>query len=72
MLLSVLVRRRQHDRPCHLFGDIVTVQQSRTARHGDIVAALLDDEATVKRLYRQNPKYCSFPHNPGLPADLRG
>ncbi|WP_331740457.1 transcriptional repressor LexA (plasmid) [Streptomyces cyaneofuscatus] len=45
-------------------GDIVTVQQSRTARHGDIVAALLDGEATVKRLHRQDGEVWLMPQNP--------
>ncbi|WP_411120333.1 transcriptional repressor LexA [Streptomyces sp. 058-1L] len=45
-------------------GDIVVVQQSPTARHGDIVAALLDGEATVKRLHRQDGQVRLMPHNP--------
>jgi repressor LexA len=34
-------------------GDIVVVRPQRTADNGDIVVALLDDEATVKRYYRE-------------------
>ncbi len=34
-------------------GDIVVVRPQRTAENGDIVVALLDDEATVKRFYRE-------------------
>jgi len=36
-----------------LEGDYVIVNQQETADDGDIVVALLDDEATVKRLYRR-------------------
>lgn len=35
-----------------LDGDIVVVRSAQTADNGDIVVALLDDEATVKRLFR--------------------
>jgi repressor LexA len=34
-------------------GDLVVVRQQETADNGDIVVALLDDEATVKRFYRE-------------------
>ncbi len=35
-----------------LDGDIIIVRQSPVARDGEIVVALIEDEATVKRLYR--------------------
>nr|WP_307851097.1 transcriptional repressor LexA [Nocardiopsis sp. MG754419] len=35
-------------------GDLVVVRQQPTAENGDIVAAMLDDEATVKVLRREN------------------
>lgn len=53
-------------------GDYVVVQQSPTARHGDIVAALLDGEATVKRLHWQDGQVRLMPHNPAyqpIPGD---
>ncbi|MFD7764678.1 transcriptional repressor LexA [Streptomyces microflavus] len=53
-------------------GDYVVVRQSSTARHGDIVAALLDGEATVKRLHRQDGQVLLMPHNPAyqpIPGD---
>ena len=37
-----------------LDGDYVIVQCRETAENGDIVVALLDDEATVKRFYRHS------------------
>ena len=34
-------------------GDTIIVEQSQTARHGDMVVALVDDSATVKTFYRE-------------------
>ncbi len=36
-----------------LDGDLVAVKQQQDARDGQIVVALLEDEATVKRVYRE-------------------
>ena len=36
-----------------LDGDYVVVERTPTAENGEIVVALLEDEATVKRLYRE-------------------
>lgn len=36
-----------------LDGDYVVIERTPTARDGDIVVALIEDEATVKRLYRE-------------------
>ncbi len=47
-----------------LSGDMVVVQPQRTADHGQIVVALLEDEATVKRLYRKNGQILLLPENP--------
>ncbi|MFE7515756.1 transcriptional repressor LexA [Streptomyces sp. NPDC057540] len=44
-------------------GDIVTVRRQDSADHGDIVAAMLDGEATVKRLRRENGQVWLVPHN---------
>ena len=52
-----------------LDGDIVIARQTPTAEDGEIVVALIGDEATVKRLYRvkggvelraENPAYASL------------
>jgi repressor LexA len=40
------------------------VRQQSTAENGDIVAALLDDEATVKTLKRRDGHVWLMPHNP--------
>lgn len=45
-------------------GDWVVVRQQSTAENGDIVAALLDNEATVKTLRRRDGKVWLMPHNP--------
>ena len=37
-----------------LHGDLLVVQRQETARDGDIVVALMEDEATVKRFYRRD------------------
>ena len=37
-----------------LDGDMVVVRKQATAEHGDIVIALIDDEATCKRLSKNN------------------
>ena len=45
-------------------GDYVVVRQQPTADNGDIVAALLDGEATVKTLRRVPGQVWLMPHNP--------
>ncbi|MER6277959.1 transcriptional repressor LexA [Streptomyces sp900105245] len=53
-------------------GDIVTVRRQDSADHGDIVAALLDDEATVKQLRRRDGRVWLMPRNPAyepIPGD---
>jgi repressor LexA len=44
-------------------GDFVVVRQEQTAENGDIVAALLDGEATVKTFKRKDGKVWLMPHN---------
>ncbi|MEX1907285.1 transcriptional repressor LexA [Janibacter sp. Y6] len=47
-------------------GDWVVVRQQPTADNGDIVAAMLDDEATVKTFKRRDGKVWLLPHNPAF------
>jgi repressor LexA len=47
-------------------GDYVVVRQQPDAENGEIVAALLDDEATVKTLRRKDGKAWLLPHNPAF------
>ena len=44
-------------------GDLVVVRRQQTANNGEIVVALLEDEATVKRLSRRNGKTWLLPEN---------
>ncbi|WP_435872050.1 transcriptional repressor LexA [Kitasatospora griseola] len=44
-------------------GDWVTVRRQPVAENGDIVAAMIDGEATVKRLKREDGKTWLMPHN---------
>jgi repressor LexA len=45
-------------------GDWVVVRQQPTADNGDIVAAMLDGEATVKTFSRKGGHVWLLPHNP--------
>ncbi len=45
-------------------GDLVVVHSQVTASNGEIVVALLEDEATVKRLQRKNGAVWLLPENP--------
>lgn len=45
-------------------GDFVVVREQNTAQNGDIVAALLDDEATVKTFRNEQGHVWLIPHNP--------
>ena len=44
-------------------GDYVVIRREQTADNGDIVAALLDDEATVKTFQRKDGQVWLLPHN---------
>jgi repressor LexA len=44
-------------------GDYVVVRQEQTAENGDIVAALIDGEATVKTFQRKDGHVWLLPHN---------
>ena len=49
-----------------LDGDQVIVSKCDTARNGEIVVALVDDSATVKRFYKENGHYRLQPENDEL------
>ena len=44
-------------------GDKVVVRKQNTADNGDIVVALVDDSATVKRFYKRDGKFILHPEN---------
>ncbi|MBQ7567134.1 MAG: transcriptional repressor LexA [Oscillospiraceae bacterium] len=55
-----------------LQGDLVIVRPQQSAEHGDIVVALLGDEATVKRLDLRGGEVWLMPENPNYePIDGR-
>jgi repressor LexA len=45
-------------------GDVVVVRQQPQAENGDIVAAMIEGETTVKTLQRSNDQVWLMPHNP--------
>lgn len=47
-----------------LDGDIVVVNKTQSAENGEIVVALIDDEATVKRFFKEDGHYRLQPENP--------
>lgn len=49
-----------------LDGDYVVVRQQNTASNGDIVVALLEDDATVKRFYKEADRVRLQPENASL------
>ena len=49
---------------CH--GDYVVIRQQNTAENGEIVAAMIDGEATVKTFQRKDGKVWLLPHNPAF------
>jgi len=55
-----------------LEGDLAVVLQDPRPENGTIVVALVDDEATVKRLYRENDRIRLEPANASMQAILVG
>ena len=46
-----------------LDGDSVIVEQNSSAENGDVVVAMVDDSATVKRFYKEDGHYRLQPEN---------
>ncbi|MCR4593760.1 MAG: transcriptional repressor LexA [Clostridiales bacterium] len=46
-----------------LDGDVVIVEKTPVAHNGEIVVALMEDEATVKRFYKENGHFRLQPEN---------
>ncbi|MBE6755791.1 MAG: transcriptional repressor LexA [Clostridia bacterium] len=46
-----------------LDGDIIFVERTPTARDGEIVVAMIEDEATVKRFFKENGHFRLQPEN---------
>lgn len=51
-------------------GDILVVDRSIEAQHGDIIIAAIDGEFTVKRLIKKGNKVYLAPENPAYPTRL--
>ena len=49
-----------------LDGDVVIVERTPVAENGQIVVALIGDEATVKRFFKEDGKYRLQPENPAM------
>jgi repressor LexA len=49
-----------------LDGDLVVVQRQETARDGEIVVAMVEDEATVKRFFREGDHIRLQPENEAM------
>lgn len=49
-----------------LHGDYIIVRQQAEANNGDIVVALVSDDATVKRFYREKGRIRLQPENPAM------
>ena len=47
-------------------GDKVVIRKQDTANNGDIVAALIDDSATIKRFYKEDGHFRLQPENPTM------
>lgn len=48
-------------------GDIAIIEQAQTADNGEIVIALIDDSATLKRFFRENNRVKLQAENPAYP-----
>ena len=49
-----------------LDGDLIIVRQQQEARNGEIVVALIGEEATVKRFYKEKTLIRLQPENPTM------
>lgn len=49
-------------------GDMVIIKRQDTANNGEIVAALIEDSATIKRFYKENGRFRLQPENPTMSA----
>lgn len=47
-------------------GDYVVVRKQQEARNGDIVVAMIEDSATVKRFYKEHGHFRLQPENPTM------
>jgi repressor LexA len=50
-----------------LSGDVAVIEQKQTAENGEIVVALVDDSATLKRFYKEKQRIRLQAENPAYP-----
>ena len=50
-------------------GDVVAVRRTPNVENGEIAAVRIDDEATLKHVYRYPDRLVLQPGKPGVPAD---
>ena len=62
-LFALRVRGESMIKAGILDGDLIIARRTPTAENGEIVVALIDDEATVKRFYKENGGYRLQPEN---------
>lgn len=65
-LFALKVRGESMRDAAILSDDVVIVQRQQSANHGEIVVAMVDDEATVKRLWRRDGCIELRPENPAF------
>ena len=65
-LFALRVRGESMIKAGILDGDIVIIRKTPTAENGQIVVALVEDEATVKRFYKENGHYRLQPENDAM------
>jgi len=63
---ALRVRGRSMQGAGILNGDYVVVRQQPTAENGEIVVALVGDEATVKRFFKEDDRIRLQPENPAM------
>jgi repressor LexA len=62
----LLVRGESMINAAILDGDYVVVRRQAAANNGEIVVAMIDDEATVKRFYKENGHFRLQPENDAM------
>ena len=62
-LFALKVRGESMINAAILDGDMVVIEQTPYAENGDIVVAMIEDSATVKRFYKKNDKIILHPEN---------
>jgi repressor LexA len=55
-----------------LDGDIVCIQKQEDVDNGEIAAVMIDDEATLKRVYKLNGSVLLKAENPNFPDRIIG